>query len=360
MHWRDPTWLFGLLALPLLVAGWAWLSRWRRRAAERFARPERLGALLVGRPWGWPWWLRVALWTVAMAAVVVALAGPRGGRTARKLRARGVDVVLLVDVSASMRARDVAPSRFERMRAEVLGLLPRLAGHRVGAVAFAADTLEFPLTVDTKAMELFVRDLAPERVPVQGTDLGAAMVAAARMLRRVTASRGSGRRTAAPPLRAGRARVVLALTDGEDHEGHLAEGVRALRDIGAEAMVAVYAGRRPVRVPRLTEAGRTAGWVRDAAGRPAFSAFTPEAESKLREALRPLGATLRRVGQGGASPLDGFVERLARLRHGELGEHTITRWAERFGWPLALALLLLAIEPWLPRVAGRRRMQEGA
>ena len=259
MHWREPAWLFGLLALPLLLAGWWWLARWRRRAAGRFARPERLDALLVGRPWGWPWWLRVALWTTAVAALVVALAGPRWGRTTRKLRARGVDVVLLVDVSASMRARDVAPSRFERMRAELLGLLPRLAGHRVGAVAFAADTLEFPLTVDGKAMELFIRDLAPERVPVQGTDLGAAMVAAATMLRRATVSGRSARRAAAPPqLRVGRARVVLALTDGEDHEGHLAAGVRALRDVGAEAVVAVYAGRRPVRVPRLTETGRPA------------------------------------------------------------------------------------------------------
>ncbi len=353
MSWREPIWLWSLALLPFLAIGWWFVLRRRKRDVRRFASPERLAALQVGEVAGAWWWLRITLWLAAVASLGVALAGPRWGKSVRRLKSRGVDVVLVVDVSASMRAMDVRPSRFERMQAELLALLPRLAGHRVGAVAFAADTLEFPLTVDVRALELFLQDLSPERVPVQGTDLGGALVSAAHLLRRAR-SPGSAHRNLSPsPLRVARSSIVLLATDGEDHEGRLREGARALHDVGARLHAAIFAGRRPVRIPVVNEAGRRVGWVRDARGALAYSAFTPKVERALHVALDPLGSKASWTRWGEGRMLEPFLRALSSLKQGELKHRTVVRWQERFVWPLAVAMLLLVLESWLPR--GRRR-----
>ncbi len=358
MSWRESIWLWGLGALPLLGVGWWWLFRWRRRAGLRFAAAARLSALRVGASPGLLEGLRAAIWLTAVGALLIALAGPRWGRSVRKLRSRGVDVVLLLDVSASMRAGDVRPNRFERARAELLALLPRLTGHRVGAVAFAADTLEFPLTVDGRALELFLQDLSPEEVPVQGTDLGGALWAAARMLRRIRAAAGGGGLAVSGPVRSLRSSAVLLVTDGEDHEGRIQEGARALRDVGAHLHVAVFAGREPVRVPALDARGRRVGWVREAGGKLARSGFTASEEQRLREALAPFGASVSWSRWGEGPPMGGFLKSLSRLKQRELRERTVVRWGERFVWPLGVVVILLLAEAWLPRA--RRRAEVGA
>ena len=93
------------------------------------------------------------------------------------LRKRGIDVVIALDFSKSMLAKDVRPSRIDRAKAEVTAFLNELSGDRVGIVAFAGETMEFPMTVDYGAAALFFRDLGPYDMPVGGTAIGRALTA---------------------------------------------------------------------------------------------------------------------------------------------------------------------------------------
>ena len=113
----------------------------------------------------------------AFALLVVALAGPTWGEKTELLPRRGLDVVFAIDVSTSMRARDVRPDRLERAKAEVGVVLDRLRQHRVGLVAFAGSAfVQCPMTSDVEATRSFLRALSPDIVPQGGTALGEGML----------------------------------------------------------------------------------------------------------------------------------------------------------------------------------------
>src|SRR5690606_4706632 len=96
----------------------------------------------------------------------------------------GVDIVIALDFSKSMLARDVRPSRIERAKAELTRLIGELEGDRIGVVAFAGEAMEFPMTTDHRALALFFRDLGPYDMPVGGTAIGRALASAQRLMER--------------------------------------------------------------------------------------------------------------------------------------------------------------------------------
>src|SRR5262249_13876982 len=143
-----------------------------------------------------------------------------------------------LDLSRSMLARDVYPSRLERAKAEVARLLDELKGDRVGLVAFAGETLAYPLTTDYEAAKLFWRDLQPSDMPVGGTDLGRAISASTELLERSAARTPQGKR------RPGQ--VILLITDGEDTEARAFEAAKAAAQHGIHIYaVAVGSKERP-------------------------------------------------------------------------------------------------------------------
>ena len=123
--------------------------------------------------------------------LVLAWAGPQYGSQTRVLKKRGIDVIVALDFSKSMLAKDVRPSRIERAKAELSRFFLELTGDRVGVVAFAGDTMEFPMTTDYAAIENFLRGLGPYDMPVGGTAIGRALIASKRLLER---ARGASRR----------------------------------------------------------------------------------------------------------------------------------------------------------------------
>ncbi|MFW5836475.1 MAG: VWA domain-containing protein, partial [Desulfovibrionaceae bacterium] len=177
MSFADPEVLLLLWALPVLgVLFWAGLRR-RGRAMERFAVPDRLRTLAPGASSLRPV-VKAVLFLAGLGLVVAALAGPRWGYRWEEVRRKGVDLVIALDVSRSMLAEDVQPNRLKRAKREVEDLLSMLRGDRVGLVAFAGTAfVQCPLTLDTASLELFLRHLSPDELPVGGTDLAQAVEA---------------------------------------------------------------------------------------------------------------------------------------------------------------------------------------
>ena len=209
-------WVLPLIGLVLIVS-----DRGRRRAMDRFAGRE-LWPRLTGEFQGRRRFLKSVLLLMSAGAMIFGLAGPQWGSHYQEVSQKGVDIMLVVDVSQSMMVEDVAPNRLERARREIVDFLRVVRGDRVGLVAFAgAAFVECPLTLDYKAVEMFLNALRPDLIPVAGTDLGAAIDTA------VSAFHAESETD----------KVVVLITDGEDNEGRGLEAARAAAERGIKIFV---------------------------------------------------------------------------------------------------------------------------
>src|SRR4029079_12217313 len=136
--------------------------------------------------------------------------------------------------------------------------------------AFAGETMEFPMTVDYSAAALFFRDLMPADMPVGGTAIGRALVASKHVLERADREQGDAADK--------RAKVVVLLTDGEDHEGDPVKAAEELKSIDAKVFVVALGSRSGEPIPTYAEDGTWTGYMRDDSGNPILSTLTPEAE----------------------------------------------------------------------------------
>lgn len=349
MTWADPRMLWLLALLPAAVAALVWHGARRRRATEMFGRPATLDRLIKGRA---SWWraTRAALLLVGVALTIVAFAGPQYGSRTRVLRKKGIDVVIALDFSKSMLAQDVHPSRIKRAKAELERLLSDLDGDRVGLVAFAGDAMAFPMTVDYSAIRLFLRDLGPMDMPVGGTAIGRALIASKRLIESSNERRGEEE---AP---APRSRVVLVLTDGEDHEGDPLAAARELEAAGIKIYAVGIGSGSGEPIPSYTADGTLTGHMRDSEGRLVMTSLTPENEETLREIASITGGEYVRAEEGTVGVMQ-IRRELAKLQASEQKARRVTVHENRFALVLLPAFLLIVLEGILPEawIAIRRR-----
>ncbi len=349
MTLRDPNLLWWLLLVPFGAMAMLFAYRRRRAATAAFGSETTLLQLTAGRA---PRLraLRGGLFLLALIGLVVAAAGPQYGSQSRMLRRRGVDVVVALDFSKSMLARDVSPSRIERAKAEIRRTLERMSGDRVGIVAFAGETMEFPMTTDYAALEIFLRDLGPYDMPVGGTAIGRALVAAGRLLERSRANESAGGGSA----RARASQVVVLITDGEDHEGDPVAAARELAERGVKVFVLGIGSRSGETIPTYAPDGTHTGYLRDDQGRLVMTALTDENERQLREIAQASSGRYFRAREGTAA-LDPIRREIARMQAEDRSMRRVTVREDRFALALLPAFLLLVLEGILPDGALRRR-----
>tara|TARA_B100001750_G_scaffold133298_1_gene105948 strand:+ start:1098 stop:2210 length:1113 start_codon:yes stop_codon:yes gene_type:complete len=354
MSWRhgDLLWLLTLVpvVIGLLVLRW----RLRARATARFGDPATVAVLVAGRAAPWRA-ARAILWILAFAFFLLAMAGPQYGSRTRWLRQRGTDVVIALDFSKSMLAQDVRPSRIDRAKAELMRFLDELQGDRVGVVAFAGETMEFPMTIDHGAVGLFLRDMGPYDMPVGGTAIGRALIASQRLLER--AERPADRAEDAEREEE-RGRVVVLLTDGEDHEGDPLEAADELADAGIQVYAVGIGSRSGEPVPTYSNDGTWTGYLRDEQGQVVTTAFTEEGEETLREVARRTDGHFVRARDGGVG-LEEVRRRIRRLKQGERQSRQVTVHEDRYALALLPAFFLLLLEALLPEAfIGRKRRKK--
>ncbi|HOO89630.1 MAG TPA: VWA domain-containing protein [Syntrophales bacterium] len=196
-------------------------SRRRHKAMERFADEDLLGRLTPDNHNG-KRLLKGILLLCALGFLILALAGPRWGTHFQEVSRRGVDIMLVVDVSKSMEVEDVKPDRLERARREIIDFLKVVEGDRVGLTAFSGVSfVQCPLTLDYAALELFLSVLQPGIIPAPGTDMGAAIETG----------------LSAFDFKTETDKVMLLITDGEDNEGRGMEAARKAAVQGVKIFV---------------------------------------------------------------------------------------------------------------------------
>jgi Ca-activated chloride channel family protein len=222
----------------------------------------------------------------------------------------------------------------------------------VGLVAFAGDAMTFPMTVDYSAVRLFLRDLGPMDMPVGGTAIGKALIASMRLLESSNERRGE------EASRETRSRVVILLTDGEDHEG---DPIAAARELGA-AGIKVYtvgigsASGEPI--PSYTADGTLTGHMKDSDGQLVMTSLSAENENTLKEIASITGGEYVRAEEGTVG-ITQIRRELAKLQASEQKARRVTVHENRFALALLPAFLLIVLEALLPEAwVVRRRRRE--
>ena len=352
MSFRLPWVLWLLVFVPaaagLLVYGY----RARARSLAAFGDPVTVGTLLRGRS---PRLraLRGVLFVLGLLLAILAWAGPQYGSHTRMLSKRGIDFVVALDFSKSMLAKDVRPSRIERAKLELSRLFGELTGDRVGVVAFAGDTMEFPMTTDYAAIETFLRDLGPYDMPVGGTAIGRALTASKRLLERASGE-SDNEPQQADGERAKRSRVVLLFTDGEDHEGEPLRAAEELAQAGIRVFVIGIGSKSGEPIPTYAPDGTWTGYVRDEGGKPVLSALTEQNEVQLKKIAEIARGKYLRAKEGTVG-IDQILALTRGMRQAENRARKVSIAEDRYVLLLLPALLLLLLEALLPEAWYVRR-----
>lgn len=314
----DRLWALALL-LPAALLLWALLRRRERRLA-RLADAALWGALLPARRPGRER-ARLALFLAAVALLIAALARPQWGFRWETVERKGLDILVALDTSNSMRAPDPRPSRLQHAQWGVRDLARRLRGDRIGLVAFAGGAfLQCPLTSDYAAFLLTLDDLYPGIIPRGGTAIGRAL--------RVAAEHFDPRAKAD--------RVIVLITDGEDHEEDPTALIPMLKERGIRVYAVGVGSPEGELIP--LEGG---GFLRDRAGNVVKSRLN---EAPLRRLALETGGAYVRAAPGDFGLDRLYDEHMALLRREAQEVRMMRRYEERHTLFVAGALLLLAIE----------------
>jgi Ca-activated chloride channel homolog len=332
-------WLFGtavaLLVAALLITG----SVLRSRNLRKFGDEVLVGALLTAQAGGRRA-LKGVLCVLAVALAFVAAAQPQYGRGTRLIPATNLDLVIVLDYSKSMYARDITPSRTQRAKSEVARLISSLPGARFGAVAFAGQPISFPLTSDGPAISQFFQQMTPNDMPVGGTAIARALEAGHELLAR-------------DPLSKSHKRVMLLVTDGEDLEGDPVSVATSLAQDEITVFVVQIGGRTPEPIPQVTETGEVQGMRTDEEGKPLTTSLSAEGEAQLGSIASTTGGAVVR-SESGQTGIVEIERRLKQLMTEELSERVETIYADVYFYPLALALLLVLLETFVPEAKVRK------
>ena len=330
MTFENTVWLYLTPVLVLFAGGFIALGLRRRDALLRRFAAARLVARLARRAAPKRTAVKAALVLAAVAGIGLALARPQYGVEWTRREARGLDLVFALDVSRSMLAEDLMPTRLERAKLAITDLIRRLESDRIGLVAFAGRAfLQTPPTLDYAAFRESLRAVDPSIISRGGSDIGQA-------LREAAEAFPNGDNT----------RIVVLLTDGEALEGGVKEAAKAAADAGITVHT-VGVGTPEGEYLRVRGEDGGSRFVRNAEGQPVRSRLD---ESTLREIAGITGGEYGRLDAGTMRRLNETV--LAALPRSERESELRERPIERFQWPLLAAFLFLVGESLVRRRSG--------
>ena len=272
---------------------------------------------------------QVGLQALGLVFLIVALARPQAGESQQEIKSEGVEILILADVSESMLAEDVRPSRLAQMKIELGKLLDLMPGNKVGIIAFAGSSaLLSPLTSDPNALRMYIDSLDTDSVSSQGTNLESALAYAKEAFEKGGVTQDAGARTT---------RVILIASDGEDQEKGALEAAKALAKDGVRIFGMAYGTEKGAGIPLRDRHGYQAGFKKDSSGQPVVTMVKGDF---LRE-IASAGDGQFYFATFNGDHLRKFVDDLNQLEKSQFQSSLLTQYDEKFTLPLLLGLLLL-------------------
>ncbi len=322
-RFANPQYLWLLTLIPLFVVLFAGVAAQRRRRLARFGNPDTLAELMPevsnGRVV-----LKFILFCCAVALVVLAAARPQFGSKLREEKARGVEMMLVVDVSNSMLAEDFEPNRLERTKYAINRLFDGLKQDRVGLIVFAGEPrVQLPITSDYRMAKAFARRIDPSQVSVQGTAIGKALEQALLSFSGETDEK--------------RSRAIILITDGENHD----DDAVAVAKRAAEQGIRIYT--IGIGTPEGAPIEIDGEFIRDEQGEMVVSKLNEEMLAQIADETG--GAYVRATKQD--IGLDEIVRSINEMEQSELSTVRFEEFNEQYQYLLIAALVLLVAEFFL-------------
>ncbi len=324
MRFGNLEYLWLLLLLPVCGIFFVWAVKSKRRALEMFADSEVLKHLVKSVNFRVQK-IRLLLFLVILLLLVITLIQPKWGYHWKEVKRKGLDIVVALDLSKSMLAEDIKPNRLEGAKREIKSLINMMKGDRIAIVAFAGSAfVQCPLTLDYGTAKLFLDNLDINSIPLGGTNIGEAINVS------IQAFEGHEKKH----------RVLILITDGEDHGERVMQAVEEAKKQGIVIFTIGIGKQEGAPIPSIDEDGRK-GFVKDKEGNVVLSKLDPVLLQKI--ALLT-GGKKGTIG-GGSFPLEEiYQEEVSKMEKKELESSRQKRFENRFQWPLFIAIILYVLE----------------
>lgn len=345
MIWEDPAFLWLALLLPLLVAGLWWYNKSFEQKKSRFFNDELFHKLRRGF---WPAGEKLQLYSMyaGILFLIIAIAGPKVGTEVREVKRQGVDLLIALDLSASMNAEDVKPSRLEKAKYEIGRLIDRLNGDRVGLVIFTGDAyLQAPMTLDYSALRLFLNIADTDQMPSSTTDFSSAMETGLNAFQSIQEEQGASEA----------AKVMLIISDGEHHGPSYEEELNALTENNISVYTLGIGTRSGGMIPVYGRSGEQIGYKRDQNG----AIVTTRLEPQVLRNIASEGNGEYYEIQAGNNGIDAFLGRLDELQKGEFASQEYADFKNQYQWVAGIGLLFLFISLLMTNYRGGRKTGDG-
>ena len=319
-RFEDPIYLYLLVLIPLLALVRFISYRNQKKRLRKFGDPALLKALMPNvsrfRP-------SVKFWILegALALLIIMLARPQMGTKISHEKRVGIETIIAMDVSNSMRAEDIVPSRLDRSKMMIENLVDHFSNDKIGLIVFAGDAfVQLPITSDYVSAKMFLSSIDPSMIATQGTDIAAAIEMATHSF---TQEEGIGK-------------AIVVITDGEDHEGGAVEAAQAAKDNGMRVYVLGVGSVNgaPVPIPG------TGDYMKDNTGSTVMSTLN---EDMCKQVAQAGGGAYIHVENNSAAQeqLDNELDKLAKK---ETSTTIYSEFDEQFQAFGVLAILLLILE----------------
>lgn len=323
MIWENPLYLWLLVLIPILVVMIWYKNKSIQRIQKKYFEESLFTSLRKGY-WSTGSAIKTVLFVLGLGFVLTALAGPKVGTEVREVKRRGIDMLIALDLSASMNAEDVRPSRLEKAKFEINRLIERLKGDRVGLVVFTGEAyLQSPMTLDYSALRLFLEIVDTDQMPSSATDFKSAMNTAKEAFESLEENTTEA------------AQVLLIISDGEDHGQSYEEALSDLISNSISVYTLGIGTTEGTTIPMYErQSNQLIGYKRDREGKVVTT-------SLQRDVLRQIASK----GNGnyyeierGNDGIDSFLARVDELEKGEFSSQEYADFKNQYQWMAALGL----------------------
>ncbi|NGP87794.1 VWA domain-containing protein [Fodinibius halophilus] len=334
MIWQDGIYLWFLLIIPILLAASWWYNKQLDEKRKKYFGADLFEKLRSGF---WPLGKRIRNASIygGIALLMIAAAGPKLGTEVREVKRQGVDLLIALDLSASMNAEDVKPSRLEKAKYEISRLIDRLDGDRVGLIVFTGEAyLQSPMTLDYSALRLFLNIAETDQMPSSSTNFSAAMQ---------TASEAFGSIEEDKKTKA--AKVLMIISDGENHGESYEGALQELQDQNVSVYTLGIGTDAGTTIPLYNDSGSLLGYKRNETGEVVTSKLQPQVLQSIAEDGNGEFYEIRSGGSG----IDAFLGRLDELQQGEFANQEYADFKNQYQWLAGIGLLFLLIGMVFPK-----------
>ena len=323
-RFAHPEYLYALYALPVIVLLFFFFMNLQKRNLKAFANTS-LHKVIVPRHSKVKSWAKVTLVTLSFALIIIAAANPQVGTRLEEVKQTGIDVFILLDVSLSMSAEDIKPNRLEKAKYQISSLIQKLRGDRIGLIIFSGDAyVQIPLTTDYSAANLFLSAVDFKSVPQPGTAIASAINLAAKSF----------------DYNAATQKVIVIITDGEDHEGDVEEAVNDAVAKDLKIFAIGLGSPDGVPIPIYNNQREAIGFKKDNSGSTVLTRLNDGILIEI--ASKGNGAFYQ--GNNYEDHLDQIFKELSSFEKSEFGTKKVTDYEDRFYYFLAPGILLLILE----------------